>query len=251
MNLAEVVHASWSKRDKMNMSLLDAAYADACDNVQLEVDYKAFRDGVSCIGTGPSMLDKKRNATANQLKLAKTLGEELTREDITDKDRTVAPSESAVPFTTPHDRHNASVMSGPRKSSQARPGRYRTARSKHFNDRLEKAKQEKDSLKAEHVNKNSIHCGLSYTISTSQCKTYQVCIGTQHTCECPDFAKSRGKDLCKHIIWTLLYICKIPENNATLQQVSLTDDELQRIVANTPKEISNSFRWDGKNKKSL
>jgi hypothetical protein len=37
MNLAEVVHAGWVKRDKMNMSLVDAAYADARDNIQLEV----------------------------------------------------------------------------------------------------------------------------------------------------------------------------------------------------------------------
>ena len=29
----------------MNMSLLDAAYADACDNILPEVEYKAFRDG--------------------------------------------------------------------------------------------------------------------------------------------------------------------------------------------------------------
>ena len=115
MNLAEVVHASWAKRHNMNMSLLDAAYADARDNRQVEVEYKAFRDGGSCIGTGPSLADKKRNATVNQLKMAKTLGEELTREDITDEDRTVAPCRNAVPFTTPHDRHNASVASGPRR----------------------------------------------------------------------------------------------------------------------------------------
>ena len=69
MNLAEVVHASWAKRDNMNMSLLDAAYADTRDNIQLEVEYKAFRDGGSCIGTGPSLTYKKRNATVNQLKM--------------------------------------------------------------------------------------------------------------------------------------------------------------------------------------
>ena len=242
MNLAEVVHASWAKRDNMNMSLLDAAYADARDNIQLDVEYKAFRDGASRVGTGPSLLDKKRNATVNQLEIAKTLGEELTREDIVDQDRAVAPPKNTLPFTTPHDRHNASVTSGPQKSSQARPGRYRATRSKHFIDRFEKAKQEKDSLKVKVANADFTR-GLSYTIATPKCKTYRVCIGAQHTCECPDFARSRTKDLCKHIIWTLLYVCQIPENNATLQQVSLTDDELQQIVANTPKDIPSSLRW--------
>ena len=236
MNLAEVVHASWAKRDNMNMSLLDAAYADARDNM-----YKAFRDGGLCIGTGPSLADKKRNATVNQLKMAKTLGEELIREDIPVEDRTVAPCRNAVPFTTPHDRHNASVASGPRRSSQARPGRYRTTRSKHFIGRFEKAKQEKDLLKVKAVNAVSLR-HLSYTMSSSQGKTYRVCIGAQHNCDCPDFARNRGKELCKHIIWTLLYVCKIPENNAMLQEVSLTDDELQQIVANTP-NIPSSLRW--------
>ena len=178
----------------------------------------------------------------NQLKMAKTLGEELTREDITDEDRTVAPCRNAVPFTTPHDRHNASVASGPRRSSQARPGRYRTTRSKHFIGRFEKAKQEKDLLKVKAVNAESLR-DLSYTMSTSQGKTYRVCIGARQNFDCPDFARNRGKELCKHIFWTLLYVCKIPENNAMLQQVSLTDDELQQIVANTPKDIPSSLRW--------
>ena len=114
MNLAEVVHASWDKRDNMNMSLLDAAYADARDNID-----------------------------------------------------------------------------------RARPGRYRAKRSKHFIDRFEKAKQEKDSLKVKVVNAGFTR-GLSYTIVTPKRKTYRVCIGAQHTCECPDFARSRTKDLCKH-----------------------------------------------------
>jgi len=42
----------------------------------------------------------------------------------------------------------------------------------------------------------------------------------------------------------LLFVCQIPENNATLQQVSLSDDELQQIVANTPKDVPSSFKWN-------
>ena len=58
MNIAEVIHASWVKRDNESMSLLDAAYADAHDNVQLEVEYKAFCAGDSRGGTGPSLQEK-------------------------------------------------------------------------------------------------------------------------------------------------------------------------------------------------
>ena len=60
MNQAETIHSSWVKRDKMNMSLLDAAYADCRDNVQLEVDYKSFFNGTSKgENRGPSVQMKK------------------------------------------------------------------------------------------------------------------------------------------------------------------------------------------------
>ena len=42
MNLAEVVHASWAKRDNMNMSLLDAAYADAATIYSLKLSIRHF-----------------------------------------------------------------------------------------------------------------------------------------------------------------------------------------------------------------
>ena len=45
LNHAELIHASWVKRDRMDMSLLDAGYADSRDNIQLEAAYKAFQDG--------------------------------------------------------------------------------------------------------------------------------------------------------------------------------------------------------------
>jgi hypothetical protein len=242
MNLAEVVHASWAKRDKMNMSLLDAAYADARDNVQLEIEYKAFSDGASQVGTGPSLQDKRRKATANQLRIAKVLGQELTREDIGDQDRMLETTGNSSPFTTPHDRHKASVPTGPRRSSQSRSGRYRATRSKHFIDRFEKAKHEKEGIKVKDFDNN---CSvLSCNVATSRYTIYKVSIANQHLCECPDFTKTRGKDLCKHIIWTLLYICNIPEDNAMLQQVCLTDEELQQIVANTPNDIPSSLKWN-------
>ena len=44
-NHTELIHASWVKRDRMDMSLLDAGYADSRDNIQLEETYKAFQDG--------------------------------------------------------------------------------------------------------------------------------------------------------------------------------------------------------------
>ena len=58
MNHAELIH-SWVKRDRMNMSLVDAAYADSRDSIQLEAAYKAFQYGTGKGGTGPSLQEKK------------------------------------------------------------------------------------------------------------------------------------------------------------------------------------------------
>ena len=63
---AELIHAckfKWVKRDRMSMSLLDAAYADSRDNIQLEAAYKAFQDGTGKGGTGQSLHEKQNKAT--------------------------------------------------------------------------------------------------------------------------------------------------------------------------------------------
>ena len=84
MNLAEVVHASWVKRDKMNMSLLDAPYVDARDNVQLEVEFAAFRKGNSSGRTGPSANNLRKRSFTNELRRGQSLGQDILREDLQD-----------------------------------------------------------------------------------------------------------------------------------------------------------------------
>jgi len=73
MNHAELIHASSVKRDKMNMSLLDAAYADSRDSIQLEAAYKAFQDGTGKGGTGPSLQEKQNKATRDQIRRAQQM----------------------------------------------------------------------------------------------------------------------------------------------------------------------------------
>ena len=109
------------------MSLLDVAYADARDNVQLEVEYKAFRAGDSRGGTGPSLQDKAIQRSSNELRRARTLGQELIREDITDMERTASPSPSSAPHSLPSGKHNASVTSLCERTMNSRHGRYRSS----------------------------------------------------------------------------------------------------------------------------
>ena len=70
----------------MNMFLMDAAYADSRDSIQLEAAYKAFQDGTGKGGTGPSLQEKQNKATTDQIRAAQPLGEDLIREDLCEKD---------------------------------------------------------------------------------------------------------------------------------------------------------------------
>ena len=135
MNLAEVIHASWVKRDNESMSLLDAAYTDARDIVQLEVECKAFRAGDSRGGTGPSLQDKAIQRSSNELRRARTLGQELIREDITDMERTASPSPSSAPFSSPSHKHNARVTSSCERTDRAVTDRQEARR---FSNALKK-----------------------------------------------------------------------------------------------------------------
>ena len=81
----------------MNMSLLDAAYIDPRDNIQLEAAYKAFQDGTGKGGRGPSLQEKQIKATREQISRAQRLGEDLIREDLCDEDHISASQEHDTP----------------------------------------------------------------------------------------------------------------------------------------------------------
>ena len=82
MNHAELIH-SWVKRDRMNMSLVDAAYADSRDSIQLEAAYKAFQYGTGNGGTGPSLQEKQNKSYKRSDSWGLT---DLIREDLCDED---------------------------------------------------------------------------------------------------------------------------------------------------------------------
>lgn len=52
MNQAEVIHAGWAHRDPTNLSLLEACQADVRDSTILDVELKAYAEGVATGGGG-------------------------------------------------------------------------------------------------------------------------------------------------------------------------------------------------------
>ncbi|KAJ7380697.1 hypothetical protein OS493_007065 [Desmophyllum pertusum] len=141
----------------MNMSLLDAAYADSRDSIQLEAAYKAFQDGTGKGGTGPSLQEKQNKATRDQIRWAQWLGEDLIREDLCNEDHISASQDQDAPGSpNPYDRHNASV-SQTTKSAGTREGRYQPTCSTTFIDRLQTAKREKEELKIKSMDSSTAH----------------------------------------------------------------------------------------------
>ena len=79
MNQAEFIHASWSHRDRSNLSLLDAAQADVRDSVMLEAELKAFKLGNTKGGSGPSYGERRKKSHQQEISRATQLGKEMSK----------------------------------------------------------------------------------------------------------------------------------------------------------------------------
>ena len=72
------------------------------------MEYKAYLNEASKGGTGPSIQEKRKKSAVEQFKRAKTLGEEINREDLREEDL-AAPDTVIFEGHDSYDRHNASV----------------------------------------------------------------------------------------------------------------------------------------------
>lgn len=198
MNQAEVVHASWAHKDRENLTLLDSAECHVRDCVLLETEYEGIKQGNSRVGTGPSLMQRRARETAIQQKRAATLGEELLREDIT-----VAEPEPPRlgRKVDPACSHRADKQ---RERKPSGTSRFRSIRSAHFLSRLQKAKQDKDSIKVRKVLSQSDVSFVFEIQSSDGRKAYEVVVSEAPSCTCEDYKRFNGKELCKHVIWVYL-----------------------------------------------
>ena len=94
----------------MKVSLLDAAYADSRDRIQLEKRHIKHFKIVTTGKGGTSLQEKQNKATRDQIRRAQWLEEDLIRENLCDEDKISASQKHDTPRSpNPFDRHNASV----------------------------------------------------------------------------------------------------------------------------------------------
>jgi hypothetical protein len=224
MNQAEVVHASWAHKDRENMTLLDAAECHVRDSVLLETEYESIKNGDGRVGTGPSVMHRRAQQTAIQMRRATTLGEELLREDITISDSEPRHQGREV---NPHSTHRADKS---KENKYAGTSRFRSTRSTHFQSRIQYAKQDKDIIKVAKILSRS-RLSAVFEIASSRCqKVHKVEISKTPECTCDDYQKFNGKELCKHIIWIYVYVLQVDEISPLIQQITLSEDALTEIL---------------------
>ena len=157
----------------------------------------------------------------------------MIREDLCDEDDISASQKHDTPGSpNPYDRHSASV-SQTTKSAGTREGRYRPTRSKSFIDRLQTVKREQEELKIKSADFSKAHQRAYIVVNLRKNSNHKVEIGKSPSCGCAVFVKNCGKELCKHIIWTLLNICRLLENSNLLHQLFLTYNETLSVVGNS------------------
>lgn len=234
INQAEVIHASWAHRDRENMTLLDAAECHIRDCVLLETEYEGTKQGNSRPGTGPSLMQRRARVTAIQQRRAARLGEKLLREDIS-----IAEPEPQClgRKVDPACSHRADK---PRKRNTSGTSRFRSVRSAHFLSRLQKAKQDKGSIKLRKVlSQSDVSCRFEVQGSDGQRK-YEVEVSAAPSCTCEDYKKFNGKELCKHVIWVYLYILKVDDESPIINQITLSEDSVRQIMTESAPIASSS-----------
>lgn len=79
-----------------------------------------------------------------------------------------------------------------------------------------------------------------FVLCDESSRKFRVAIGQQQTCSCSPF--SNPPRVCVHIAFVMHRIFRIPRENPLLWQVSLVDDEVEKILSGRAREIENRKR---------
>lgn len=111
--------------------------------------------------------------------------------------------------------------------TEKRLRRFRTSMSIAIYDRIERALTQRLYLLAMTKSSNE-HLQREYKVLGQTANVYTVIISHLPSCTCPDYAKGY---LCKHIIFVLHRVLKVPRNSSLLYQQALVTNELNEIFS--------------------
>ena len=131
------------------------------------------------------------------------------------------------PFTPLIESEKDEPDNKPSNSPRQRP--FRPTRSQHFSIRLSTAEKQVEFMAVSNVNPQQDVAWFTIQNLNSR-REYLVKISVCPTCECEDYQKFKGNQLCKHIIWVYLYQLKVDKKHCLLQQIALKRNEVRQIL---------------------
>jgi len=131
-------------------------------------------------------------------------------------------------------KHQNDLHSSKRKKveTEKRLRRFRTSMSIAIYDRIERALTQRLYLLAMTKSSNE-NLQREYKVLGQTANVYTVIISHLSSCTCPDYAKGH---LCKHIIFVLHRVLKVPRNSPLIYQQALISSELNEIFTNADQQ---------------
>ena len=267
-NQAETVNACFTNTGSCGRSLVDAAYDDVAESILLERLWEKHKSGKKMTTMGPTSVELTKRKEAVQNLRSKNFCKDIdtladkaneVQDNIPDRSelitnctidaasshRPTKPTKRKTPLnpqgkTRKRSRvsifdssSNDAVSSSDDEPTRGRPRVHRSKRSHLFMKSLELAKHDKTNIK---VMSHQQHARHLHVVLKTKTEIYSVEISALPHCTCP-FKKTRPRETCKHIIWVLINILGVSEDDGLLQQIGFAENELKKLIDSVPVEV--------------
>ena len=234
-NQAEVVHASWKNRDRMGMTLLEAALLDTRDSLLLKSEFEQFRSG-STVGRGPSMASLEKRKMQRERDTAERAGQEVLDLGVeNEKNDANIKKRGRMPNYTGNGNDGCKPPKTVRKSCDRNL----------LDTRISKALDTSSLMKVRSYRLDN-ELKRAYKITSSQIgrKFYDVTICNTPSCTCPDYKKNGTRVFCKHILFALVCVLGVKTSDSILDKRVLGDDDVKNIFAAAPRKVPEKYRQE-------
>ena len=210
----------------MGVGLVEACLFDTRDSLLFESQIEGLATGSFPGGDGPCQGKRSSTREDKDILLAEDIGRDLldfgnriTSPEVKKKLFTKANEDCNPPKRKKNDRH---MLEKRIETVKAHAGNIKVTNTKTIN-----------SFKREY----------SITSSTSGRTRYVVKICCTPSCSCPDFRKNGKKVLCKHILFILMYILGVAENDNIIEKRYFSESDLSVILRKESNDFDPKFKY--------
>lgn len=139
------------------------------------------------------------------------------------------------------------ITRGGESEDAGRSKRFIPRPSAQVRERIDRAFKHRMYLLAVHPHRNEDSGGPSANLDIlgSTGNVYTVTVGRPcQSCTCVDYTKQPNR-VCKHILFVMLRVCKLPQNDPRVWQAALTVAEARPLVESLPSREELASQGDG------